>query len=166
MLLRGCDDLQCCYYLAACVRLCAQLKPTMPLLLSERDSSARTNPQILQLNRSSELRWDWIEQIFSIRSRILPLWVWLRLSVGSDELSDCLFETGVTVSEERRVENQFAISLRLSLLGSGLHQWVLSLPGISRSVFESGDRRMRRVRPFSFFAYDFSISKWHSSQFI
>lgn len=40
----------------------------------------------------------------------------------SDELSDCLFETGVTVSEDRGVENQFAILLRLSLLGGGLHQ--------------------------------------------
>ncbi len=48
-----------------CMFLCEQFKPTVPLLLWESDSTARTNPQIPQVNRSSELRWDWVEQIFS-----------------------------------------------------------------------------------------------------
>ena len=84
--------------------------------------------------------------------------LWLRWSVGSDELSDCLFETRVTVSEDRRVENHLAILLRLSLLGSWvIHQWVLILPGISWCFLNAVKRGWGRFT-FSFLAY-FSVLK-------
>lgn len=40
------------FVLYAFLCLCAQLKPTMCLLLSECDSSVQTNPQIPELSRS------------------------------------------------------------------------------------------------------------------
>lgn len=167
MLLRGCDDSQCyyCRCLAVCVFHVCVRNWNQQCLFSCGSVTAQQRQTPKSHKWTGAQNWDETESRRSFPSGARSFhsrFDWGCLWAQTSSVIVCLRPGSQCL---KTVVLKIDLPSRFALLACGLHQWVSILTGISWSVFESGDRRMKQVHPFvlclSLFCFNVVFSAFH-----